>query len=48
MIYKNIEINDFIKINVVDHFKLLGATIDNKFNFSKFINETCLKIKKVI
>ncbi len=38
---KNIEINGYIKINVVDNFKLLGVTIDNKLNFSKFINETC-------
>ncbi len=43
---KNIEINDYIKIKVVDNFKLLGVTIDYKFNFSKFINETCLKINK--
>jgi hypothetical protein len=48
---KKIEIPDFIqikeaKIKVVDNFKLLGFTIDNRLNFMKLVSETCLSVNK--
>jgi hypothetical protein len=33
---KSIDFDD-ISIEVVDHFKLLGVTIDNKLQFNKFV-----------
>ncbi|RNA14855.1 hypothetical protein BpHYR1_030001 [Brachionus plicatilis] len=44
---KKIEVPDFIHIKevtikVVDNFKLLGFTIDNRLNIMKLVSETCL------
>ena len=48
---KKIEIPEKIKIKgktigVVNEFKLLGFTIDNKLNFKKLISEVCLSVNK--
>jgi hypothetical protein len=42
---KLIDFND-ISIEVVDHFKLLGVTIDNKLQFNKFVSLQCSQINK--
>ena len=48
---KKIEIPDKIQIkgitiDVVNEFKLLGFTIDNKLNFMKLVSEVCLAVNK--
>ena len=42
---KSIDFDD-ISIEVVDHFKLLGVTIDNKLQFNKFVSLQCSQINK--
>jgi hypothetical protein len=37
-----------ISIEVVDNFKLLGVTIDNKLQFNKFVSLQCSQINKKI
>ena len=37
-----------IEIEVVDNFKLLGVTLDNKLTFSKYISITCGRVNSVM
>ena len=41
-----IVVNDNITITVVDKFKLLGVTIDEKLNFEQHVSELALKINR--
>ena len=43
-----IQISDAIVIKVVDKFKLLGVTIDNKLNFLSYVADISLKINRKI
>jgi hypothetical protein len=37
---------DFVKVEVVTKFKLLGILIDNKLNFNAYVGQQCLAINK--
>ena len=41
----NIQVNNEININIVDKFKLLGVTIDNKLNFCSHATKQILRLK---
>ena len=47
VIPKTISINN-VDIEVVDSFKLLGITIDNKMNFSKHVSMVCGRVNSVL
>jgi hypothetical protein len=46
--YDKITINSKIQVAIVDKFKLLGVTIDNRLKFTTNIAETAIKVNKKI